>query len=99
MNLRALGHACVELKRSYCRLQYDDMRFAQNELERNWITRAHTNVSNLSFTSDHKCTHCSVRANVYIKHGDLDTWAAVNKAFITAEQFHPIAHQSAPTRK
>lgn len=42
------------LERSYSRLQYDDTRFAQNELERNRITRAHTNVSNLSFSGDPK---------------------------------------------
>lgn len=52
MILRVCGRACVRLKRLYDRLQYDDTRFAQNELERNRITQARTNVSNLSFARD-----------------------------------------------
>lgn len=40
------------LKAPYSRLRCDDTSFAQNELERNRITRAHTNVSNLSSSSD-----------------------------------------------
>lgn len=36
---RLVEPGCVRLERSYSRLlQYDDMRFAQNELERNRIT-------------------------------------------------------------
>lgn len=55
INLGASGRVCPRMKRLYSRLQYDDTtRFAQNELERNRITQAHTNVSNLSFTSDPK---------------------------------------------
>ena len=43
---------CSRLKPPYSRLRCDDTSFAQNELERNRITRAHTNVSNLSSSSD-----------------------------------------------
>lgn len=44
--------SCLREAEAFSTVQYDDTRFAMNELERNRITQAHTNVSNLSFTSD-----------------------------------------------
>lgn len=79
-------------KRSYRRLHgNDDIRFAQNELEWNRITWAHTNVSNLSFTSDpkmqsqHSAQQPLNQTWIFRHVGGLLLYQCIR-----AEQFYPI---------